>query len=122
MGQVSSVQHGRCNDFLTVTSLVSQKLSHPLRGTQRPDEKTLSTFPSPRVPAGSFAKASSEGAKMVTASIPFKVSTRPRSETILTKVVNEPAPTATSTTSPSAILGAGSAIGITGATAILYPW
>ena len=38
----------RCNDFLTVTSLVSQKLSHPwLRGSQRPDEKTLSTFPSP---------------------------------------------------------------------------
>ena len=35
------------NDFLTVTSLVSQKLSHPwLRGTQRPDGKTLSTFPS----------------------------------------------------------------------------
>merc|ERR1712071_673872 len=31
--QVSSVQHERCNDFLTVTSLVSQKLSHPLRGT-----------------------------------------------------------------------------------------
>merc|ERR1712151_136202 len=39
----------RCYDFLTVTSLVSQKLSHPcLRGTQRPDEKTLSTFPSPK--------------------------------------------------------------------------
>merc|ERR1719460_2285775 len=52
----------------------------------------------------------------------FKVSTSPRSETILTKVVNEPAPTATSTTSPTAILGAGSAIGITGATAILCPW
>ena len=35
------------NDFLSVTSLVSQKLSHPwLRGTQRPDGKTLSTFPS----------------------------------------------------------------------------
>ena len=45
--QVSSVQHERCNDFLTVTSLVSQKLSHPwLRGSQRPDNKTLSTFPS----------------------------------------------------------------------------
>ena len=29
IGQVSSVQHERCNDFLTVTSLVSQKLSHP---------------------------------------------------------------------------------------------
>ena len=30
-----------------ITSLVSQKLSHPwLRGSQRPDEKTLSTFPS----------------------------------------------------------------------------
>ena len=43
--QVSSVQHERCNDFLTVTSLVSQKLSHPwLRGTERPDGKTLSTF------------------------------------------------------------------------------
>merc|ERR1711920_546284 len=29
------------------SSLVSQKLSHPcLRGSQRPDEKTLSTFPS----------------------------------------------------------------------------
>ena len=45
--QVSSVQHERCNDFLSVTSLVSQKLSHPwLRGSQRPDNKTLSTFPS----------------------------------------------------------------------------
>ena len=37
----------RCYDFLTVTSLVSQKMSHPwLRGSQRTDEKTLSTFPS----------------------------------------------------------------------------
>jgi len=54
-----------------------------------------------RVPSGSLAKASSDGAKMVTASTPFKVSTRPRSLTILTKVVNEPAPTATSTTSPT---------------------
>ena len=44
--QVSSVQHERCNDFLTVNSLVSQKLSHAwLRGRQRPDNKTLSTFP-----------------------------------------------------------------------------
>jgi hypothetical protein len=35
------------DDFLTVTSLVSQKLIHPcLRGSQRPDDKTLSTFPS----------------------------------------------------------------------------
>merc|ERR1712204_164028 len=33
------VVYKRCNDFLTVTSLVSQKLSHPcLRGTQRPDD------------------------------------------------------------------------------------
>ena len=40
-------QHERCNDFLTVTSLVSQKLSHPwLGGSQRPDGKTQSTFPS----------------------------------------------------------------------------
>ena len=38
------------NDFLTVTNLVSQKLSHPwLRGTQRPDGKTLSTFPTLRL-------------------------------------------------------------------------
>ena len=33
---------------MTVTSLVSQKLTHPwLGGSQRPDGKTLSTFPSP---------------------------------------------------------------------------
>jgi len=75
-----------------------------------------------RVPSGSLAKASSDGAKMVTASTPFKVSTRPRSLTTLTKVVNAPAPTATSTTSPrSAVLtsiagGAGaSAAGTIGA-------
>ena len=44
---ISSVQHERCNDFFSVTSRVSQKLSHPwLRGSQRPDNKTLSTFPS----------------------------------------------------------------------------
>jgi len=61
-----------------------------------------------RVPAGSLAKASSDGAKMVTASTPFRVSTRPRSETTLTKVVNAPAPTATSTTSPTAGSSAGS--------------
>ena len=43
--QVSSVLHERSNDFFSVTSLVSQKLSHPwLRGSQRPDNKTLSTF------------------------------------------------------------------------------
>ena len=41
------VQHERCNDFLTVTSLVSQKLSHPwLRWSQRTNDKTLSTFQS----------------------------------------------------------------------------
>ena len=56
--QVSSVQHERCNDFLSVTSLVSQKLSHPwLRGSQRPDNKTLST---------SFLPASWVGPYLVT--------------------------------------------------------
>jgi len=54
-----------------------------------------------RVPAGSLANASSDGAKIVTASTPFKVGTRPRSLTILTKVVNAPAPMATSTTFPT---------------------
>ena len=35
------------SDCLSVNSLVSQKLSHAwLRGRQRPDNKTLSTFPS----------------------------------------------------------------------------
>jgi len=72
------------------------------------------------VPSGSFAKASSDGAKMVAASTPFKVSTRPRSLTSLTKVVNAPFSTATSTRSPtSATLatgasGAGSAAGASG--------
>jgi len=54
-----------------------------------------------KVPSGSFPNASSEGAKTVKASAFFKVSTKPRSETILTNVVKDPAPTATSTTSPS---------------------
>jgi len=54
-----------------------------------------------KVPSGSFPNASSEGAKTVKASAFFKVSTKPRSETILTNVVKDPASTATSTTSPS---------------------
>merc|ERR1719273_2168177 len=51
------------------------------------------------VPSGNLAKASSDGAKTVKASAPFNVSTNPRSDTILTKVVKVPDPTATSTTS-----------------------
>jgi len=55
---------------------------------------------------------------MVAASTPFKVSTRPRSLTSLTKVVNAPFSTATSTTSPTLAMGAsgtGSAAGTSGA-------
>ena len=54
-----------------------------------------------RVPSGSFAKASSDGAKMVCASAPLSASTSPRSERSLTSVVKLPAAMATSTTSPS---------------------
>jgi len=60
-----------------------------------------------KVPAGNLAKASSDGAKTVKASAPLRVSTNPRSETILTKVVKAPAPTATSTTSLLAALATG---------------
>ena len=46
--RVSSVLHERCNDFLTVASLISVILSHPwIRGTILPDGKTLCTFISP---------------------------------------------------------------------------
>jgi len=62
--------------------------------------------------AGSIlAKASSEGAKTVKASAPFKVSTNPKSLTIETKVLKDPAPTATSTTSPRAALGSSASTG-----------
>merc|ERR1712012_994223 len=64
-----------------------------------------------KVPAGNLAKASSEGAKTVKASAPLRVSTNPRSETILTSVVKDPAPTATSTTSPRGAAFATGAMG-----------
>ena len=51
------------------------------------------------VPAGNFAKAASLGANIVTASAFLRVSTKPRSETILTSVEKSLFPTAISTTS-----------------------
>jgi len=54
-----------------------------------------------RVPSGSFANASSDGANMVCASASLSASTSPRSERSLTSVVKLPAAMATSTTSPS---------------------
>jgi hypothetical protein len=54
-----------------------------------------------RVPSGSFANASSEGAKMVCADASLSASTNPRSDRSLTSVWKFPAAMATSTTSPS---------------------
>merc|ERR1711973_526228 len=52
-----------------------------------------------RVPAGSFAKAASVGAKTVTPLAFLRVCSRPRSWTSFTKVLKLPAPTAVSTKS-----------------------
>ena len=54
-----------------------------------------------RVPSGSFANASSDGAKMVCAVAFLSASSSPRSVKSLTSVVKLPAAMATSTTSPS---------------------
>jgi hypothetical protein len=51
------------------------------------------------VPAGSFAKAASEGAKTVNGPLPFRVSVRPAAVTAATRVLNEPAAMAVSTMS-----------------------
>jgi hypothetical protein len=49
------------------------------------------------VPGGSFAKASSVGAKTVTVSFPLRVSTRPAAVRAAVRVLKEPAMTAVST-------------------------
>lgn len=51
------------------------------------------------VPAGSFAKASSVGAKTVKRPALFKVSTKPATVTAAVEVLNEPAAIAVSTIS-----------------------